>query len=279
MKNIEEYIKISDIYQPSYKFSNEYLYKEMKDFFINIPNNYIKLYENNCLYKIGYNYINENLKTHDYKKLQNQLLKEYKDFIEEFKDYEGSDKIKSFYIILKNQNPKYNPLLSVKNVSKHTKEVEKFFNILRFFNYQYSNWKWIYNKYVLYIEPIYSEDASEYFDKCYRQAYHFTYKKNIKGILKNGLRLKRGTYREFPERIYLWATDKKQDINNENKELLYFFRKIFGDDNLSLNDIGIIKVDLYHTNIPVYRDTAMKEKEALFIYNSIPANLCKEIKI
>ena len=44
--------------------------------------------------------------------------------IEEFKDYEGSKSIKSFYIILKNQKPKYNletsqldnPLLSIKNI-------------------------------------------------------------------------------------------------------------------------------------------------------------------
>lgn len=278
MKSIEEFIKNIDKWQPSYKISNEYFYEELKDFFIDIPNDYIKLYENNCLYKIGFNYINENLKTHDYKKLQSQLLKEYGDYIEGFKNYNGSNKIKSFYIILKNQETSKfdNPLLSIKNVDKN--EVEKFFNILRFFNYQYSNWKFVDNKYTLYIEPIYSEDASEYFDKCYRQAYHFTYKKNVKGILKNGLRLKRGTYRNFPERIYLWATDKKQDVNDKNKELLDFVRKIFGDDKLSLKDIGIIKVDLYHTNFPVYKDTAMKAKEAIFVYNNIPAQCCKEIK-
>ena len=287
MKSIEEFIKNIDKWQPSYKISNEYLYEELKDFFIEIPNDYIKLYENNCLYKIGFSYINENLNTHDYKKLQSQLLKEYGNYIENFKDYNGSDKIKSFYIILKNQKPKYNletskfdnPLLSVKNVEKNKNEVEKFFNILRFFNYQYSNWKFVDNKYTLYIEPIYSEDASEYFDKCHRQAYHFTYKKNVKGILKNGLRLKRGTYRNFPERIYLWATDKKQDINDENKELLDFVRKIFGDDKISLKDIGIIKVDLYHTNFPIYKDTAMKDKEAIFVYNNISAQYCKEIKV
>lgn len=287
MKRLNDYIKNIDKWQPSYKISNEYLYEEMKDFFVNVPNNYVELYENNCLYKIGFNYINENLKTHDYKKLQNQLLKEYEDYIEEFKDYVGTDNIKSFYIILKNQKPKYNletsefdnPLLSVKHVSKNTKEVEKFFNILRFFNYQYSNWKFVDKKYALYIEPIYSEDATEYFDKCHRQAYHFTYKKNIEGILKNGLRLKRGKYREFPERIYLWATDKKKDINDDNKELLDFIRKIFGNDKLLLKDIGVIKVDLYHTDYPIYKDMAMKEKEALFIYNNIPASLCKEIKL
>ena len=287
MKQLKDYIYDIDKLQPSYKFSNEYLYEEMKDFFVNVPNDYIKLYENNCLYKIGFNYINENLKTHNYKKLQNQLLKEYEDYIEEFKDYVGTNNIKSFYIILKNQKPKYNletskfdnPLLSVKNVSKNTKEVEKFFNILRFFNYQYSNWKFVDKKYALYIEPIYSEDATEYFDKCHRQAYHFTYKKNIEGILKNGLRLKRGKYREFPERIYLWATDKKKDINDDNKELLDFIRKIFGNDKLLLKDIGVIKVDLYHTDYPIYKDTSMKEKEALFVYNNISASLCKEIKL
>ena len=33
------------------------------------------------------------------------------------------------------------------------------------------------------------------------------------------------------------------------------------------------------TYYPIYKDTAMKEKEALFIYNNIPLNLCKEIKL
>ena len=282
MINIDEYLRS---FTPDQIERNKYFYEHMLEYYDenNIPTKYIKLYKE-CRLN-SFDYINENLQTHDYKKLQHQLLKEYDKYIEEFKDYEGSDNIKSFYIVLKSQKQKYNletskfdnPLLSIKDVSKNTKEVEKFFNILRFFNYQYSNWKFINNKYVIYIEPIYSEDASDYFDKCHRQAYHFTYKKNVKGILKNGLRLKRGTYRNFPERIYLWATDKKQDVNDENKELLDFVRKIFGDDKLYLKDIGIIKVDLYHTNFPVYKDTAMKEKEALFIYNSIPAKLCKEV--
>lgn len=77
----------------------------------------------------------------------------------------------------------------------------------------------------------------------------------------------------------MWASDHKQEINDNNKELLEFIHKIFGDDKLSLKDIGIIKVDLYHTDFPVYKDTAMKQKEAIFVYNSIPSNLCKEIKL
>lgn len=286
MKTIKEYLK-EDKWQPSYKASNEYIYEQLEEFFDDISYEYIELYENNILYKVGFDYITENLKTHNYKKLQDYLLKEYGDYIEEFIDYSGSEDKKSFYIILKNQKPKYNldtssfdlPLLSVKGVTKKYEETEKFFNILRFFNYEYSQWKWVDKKYALFIEPIYSEDASEYFDKCHRQAYHFTHKKNVVNILKNGLRLKRGTYRNFPERIYLWANDNKQDINDNNSKLLDFIRKLFGNDKLTLEDIGIIKVDLYHTDFPAYKDTAMKEKEAIFVYNSIPANLCKEIKI
>ena len=270
MKTIIEYLKENN---PDRIAKNNFIYQEMTDFYNDeIPDKYIQLYENCNL--LDFLYIHENLQTHDYRKLQNQLLKEYGDYIENFKDYEGNESIKSFYIILKNQID--NPLLSVKNVSKNIKEVEKFFNILRFFNYQYSNYERLNGKYALYIEPIYSEDATDYFNKCHRQAYHLTYKDNVDKILKSGLRIKSGTYREFPERIYLWASEG----NKLNKQkLLEFAKKIFYINNLSLNDIGIIKVDLYHTNFPVYKDTSMKDKEALFVYNNIPAKLCKEIKI
>lgn len=280
MKTIIEYLKENN---PDKIAKNNFIYQEMADFYNDeIPDKYIQLYEDCNL--LDFSYIHENLQTHDYKKLQNQLLKEYGDYIDSFEDYQGNDDKKSFYIILKNQKPKYNletsqldnPLLSVKNVSKNTKEVEKFFNILRFFNYQYSNYERLNDKYALYIEPIYSEDATDYFNKCHRQAYHLTYKDNIDKILKSGLRIKSGTYCEFPERIYLWASE---DNKLNKQKLLEFAKKIFYINNLSFDDIGIIKVDLYHTNFPVYKDTAMKEKEALFIYNNIPANLCKEIKI
>jgi len=48
---------------------------------------------------------------------------------------------------------------------------------------------------------------------------------------------------------------------------------------MSLDNIGIIKVDLTNVHFPIYKDTAMNEKEAIFVYNNIPPNLCKEIKI
>ena len=275
MKNINEYIKLnkSDNYTPSLKFSNEFFYEEIKDFYgeDNIPNDLKLLYENRLLVNFKYEYINENLQTHDYKKLQNKLLEYYKDDIENFKEYDGSKKIKSFWIILKNNNKKIN----IKDLRNHSNNIEEFFNLLNFFNYTYREWEKIENKICLFIEPIYSEDATEYFNKCHRQAYHFTYKKNVENILNNGIRLKeKDSLIRYPKRIYIWATDKKiskSEINN-------FIKTLFSEE-FDENKIAIIKIDLHNTDYPVYKDTAMKDKEALFIYNSIPANLCKEIKI
>ena len=282
MKDIEEYIKLNkpkDIYQPSLKYSNEHFYEEIKEFYgeKHIPNDLVLLYENNLLIKFKYEYINENLKSHDVEKLKAKLLEYYPDDIKEFKDYKG-DNLKSFYIITKNNTN--NKKLNIMDLHHRNDETENFFNLLNFFNYTYREWKKIDNDICLFIEPIYSEDASDYFDKCHRQAYHFTYKENVKNILKNGIKLReRNSQIRYPKRIYLWATDNKKEINDNNSDLLNFVHKIFENDKLSLKDIGIIKVDLYHTNFPVYKDTAMKEKEALFVYNIIPVILCKEIKI
>lgn len=274
MKKIKEYI--NDKWQPTLKIenSNEYFYEQLEDFYgeHNIPNKYVNLFANRTLYKLGYDYINENLKTHDYKKLQNKLLEYYPNDIEYFKEYEGNNKIKSFYIILKNNSK----ILTIKNLKeKDNNEIEKFFNILDFFNYTYREYKKVNEEIGLFIEPIYSEDASDYFDKCHRQAYHFTYKINVNNILKNGIRIKdKNSIIKYPKRIYIWSSNKKiskSEINN-------FIRIIFGYD-FDENRIGVIKIDLYNTNYPVYKDTAMKDKEALFICNSIPANLCKEVII
>lgn len=78
MITIQEYINSNnDKWQPSLKVSNQYLYEEIKDFYgeDNIPNDLIILYENNALYKILFEYINENLKTHDTEKLKKTIIK------------------------------------------------------------------------------------------------------------------------------------------------------------------------------------------------------------
>ena len=275
MKTIKEYIN-NDNWQPTLRLenSNEYFYEQLEDFYgeENIPNKYIELFENRILYKNGYDYINENLKTHNTKKLQDKLSEYYGDEIKEFKKYEGSDDNNSFWIVMNNKNKNK---LNIQDLKRHEGDTEKFYNLLSFFNYTYREWKLIDKNVCFLIEPIYSEDASSYFDKCHRQAYHFTYKTNVDKILKNGIKIReRNSVIKYPKRIYIWASDKK--INKS--EINDFIKTLFGYE-FDENKIGIIKIDLYNTNYPVYKDTAMKEKEALFVCNSIPANLCKEIKI
>lgn len=262
-------------WNPSLKVSNEYLYKEIQAYYNeHIPENLIDLYENNSLYKVSFNYITENLKTHDVEKLKKQLLKYYGNEISDFKDYEGTDKIKSFWIILKNLENKNK--LNITDLRRHQGKTEDFFNLLNFFNYKYREYEVIDRKTCLFIEPIYSEECSDYFNSVHRQAYHFTKKENVKDILKNGIRLKgKDSSIRYPKRIYLWAGYKKLEGND--KYLESFIKEILGSDK-NLDNIGIIKVDLSSTDFPVYKDTAMHRKEAIFVYNNIPPELCKEIK-
>lgn len=274
MKDIKEYLIDIDKWQPSLKVSNQYLYEEIKDFYgeNNIPNDLIILYENNALYKILFEYINENLKTHDTEKLKKQLLKYYGDEIKEFKDYTGEDNIKSFYIVMNKDNKK----LNIMDLRNHQGKTEKFFNLLNFFNYTYREWRKINNDICFFIEPIYSEDYTEKFNDVHKQAYHFTYKENVDKILKNGIRLReKNSSIRYPKRIYLWMGYKKLE---KTKELEEFIKKILGE-HITFDNVGIIKVDLSNVDYPIYKDTAMKEKNAIFVYNNIPANLCKEIKI
>lgn len=270
MISINEYIKK---FTPDQIGRNQEFYEQLMEYYgeNNIPNKYEKLYSE-C--KLSYEYIDENLKTHDINKLKNQLTKIYGDEIDDFIDYDGNDITKSFWIVI-NNNIK-NPKLNIIDIRNHQGDTENFFNLLNFFNYTYREYK-ILNKHIcLFIEPIYSEDASKYFETVHRQAYHFTYKENVDKILKDGIRLRDKTSSiKYPKRIYLWAEYKKlQKSIDINK----FIKKILGD-NMSLDNVGIIKVDLNNVHFPIYKDTAMTEKEAIFVYNNIPANLCKEIKL
>ena len=275
MKGIKSYILTNkDKWDPSIKYSNEYLYEEIKSYFDEIPNDLLKLYENNSLERYAFTYIDESLKTHDSEKLKSQLLKYYEDEIDEFRNYDGTGKIKSFWIII---NPKINkPKLNIRDLNRHEGDTENFYNLLNFFNYTYREYEVIAYKISLFIEPIYSEEVSDKFENTYRQAYHFTYKENIEKILANGIRLKgKNTSIKYPKRIYLWADYKKL---KDSKELNDFIQRILGIQ-YNLNNIGIIKVDLNNFHIPIYKDTAMEEKEAVFVYNNIPSEYCKEIKL
>lgn len=244
MRTLEEFIKES-----SKKLCWKQYYESICDFFNeNLDTSNID---------INIDYILEALNSHDVEKLKSKLFKEFNDKYElEFEDYDSG----SFSMKVNKSNCIY---LSNDKILK---------KILEFYGYYLSHVD--FKTRSLFIEPAYSKtvDLNEYHNICY----HFTYTKNVNSILKNGLRCKSAIYRNYPERIFLYKTNERIFDNGKlTDKVQKFCDKILGrKDNIS-----VLKIDFNHVhNIPIYKDTAMKEDEAVFTYHNIPAELIKFVK-
>lgn len=141
--------------------------------------------------------------------------------------------------------------------------------MIEFFNYFVSEIK--DNR--IFLEPVYSEDRSKYvFSDCKGICYHVTTQERAEKIMRTGLRMKRSSYRDFPSRIYLYATPKLSLLKDKNiKDFAYkIVNKLKAERE---GGIAIIKVNFnkcYNDVMRFYKDTSMKEYEAVFTYNSIP---------
>ena len=156
-------------------------------------------------------------------------------------------------------------------------ENEKFKNLIEFFNYFVSEIE--DNR--IFIEPLYSEDRSKYvFSDCKGICYHVTTQECAEKIMRTGLRIKRSSYREFPPRIYLYATPKLSLLNDKN--IKDFAHKIVNKLKAKREGgIAIIRVNLnkcYNDVMRFYKDTSMKEDEAVFTYNNIPTECLTKLK-
>ena len=156
-------------------------------------------------------------------------------------------------------------------------ENEKFKNLIEFFNYFVSEIE--DNR--IFIEPLYSEDRSKYvFSDCKGICYHVTTQECAEKIMRTGLRIKRSSYREFQPRIYLYATPKLSLLNDKN--IKDFAHKIVNKLKAKREGgIAIIRVNLnkcYNDVMRFYKDTSMKEDEAVFTYNSIHAECLTKLK-
>lgn len=199
-------------------------------------------------------YILDNLNTHDAEKLKSKILEIAK---VEFDDY-SSGSIKSFSV-----------LCTSKEDAKSLVENEKFKNLIEFFNYFVLEIQ--DNR--IFIESLYSEDRSKYvFNDCKGICYHITTQERAEKIMRTGLRIKRSSYRDFPSRIYLYATPKLSLLKDKNiKDFAYkIVNRLKAERE---GGIAIIKVNLnkcYNDVMRFYKDASMKEDGAVFTYNSIP---------
>lgn len=244
LKHLEESLSTS----PSY-FRISYYKKLLEEYYegMCIPSNILENIENG----INIDYILENLNTHDV----DLLIKKLKDSYPEIKITKASEgtRLKKGGIIVSNID--FND--------------DNFYDLIEFYGYDVT----AQDSRKAYVNPVKSDRADDYvYNKNYGQLYHFTTKDKVDSILKNGLRIKEGSYRYFPRRIYLYSTTKKlKDIDNIED----FMKEVTGLENI--NDVSILKINLHGHKIPMYHDETMEEG-AVYCYNNIPSKFIKKIR-
>lgn len=215
-------------------------------------------------------YINENLQAHDYKKLQQALLKEYGNEILKFRATKKSGNKQGFYIYLRG-NYEIAPLIAEEMLKQN-----KFKKILRFYNYFAAK---ILDK--IFVEPRISKNANDFiYNKCNGICWHLTTKDNVESIKKNGLKLRGGGAHDFPERIYVFATDKNNnDIRNNAYEVTPFVQELGMMLQIKNDNLALFKIDLSETQkgIDFYEDVAMDSRNTFYTMTSIPAKFVHHV--
>lgn len=194
-------------------------------------------------------YVLENLNTHDVDLLIKKLKSTYPDI--KIDKAEQGVRLKKGGIIVYNHY-----------------EEDEFYDLIEFYGYDVT----LSDSRKAYVNPVKADRADELvYKKNHGQLYHFTTTDKVESILKNGLRIKEGTYRYFPHRIYLYTTIKNI---MEVEDIEKFMKEVTGEDNIE--NIAILKVNLHNHKIPMYHDEIMKEG-AVYCYNNIPSSFIKQV--
>ncbi|MBO5003834.1 MAG: hypothetical protein J6D03_00905 [Clostridia bacterium] len=258
--NIESQIKNlvenRETEQEKYEFIREYYDSE-------IPDNIAKTFTDISLN----DFINENLLSHNYKLLQKKLSVKLSQYIVSYEDYYGNGDKKSFIVKVNDLNILLNPELH---------------RLLKFFNYYIKTINKIDK--TIFVGPLYLESAYKQVWDNNGIGYHFTSSNRVESILKNGLRCKDVSDKQFElSRIYMFSTNR--DLTEYDKEYIEYFSGMATNNiwqEVSKYGLAIIKIDLSklkQKNIEWYKDTFMKEKEAVFTYTNIPSICLSQISV
>lgn len=254
MKSIKEVINEStSSWEQATKVSH--LLKEAKEFYGgDIPEDIINEINSGKFP----DYIWENLQSHDYRKLKNQLTKYFGKDIEEYINQKDADEKDIFGIKVKD----------VKLIDN-----QKFQSILQFFNYFVREVR--DDLYI--IEPIYSTKMNDLvYNECNSIVYHFTDSKSAESILKKGLRIRGRNFEnwKYPERVYVYAPGYY--ISRENKDL--WLQDAMGVVDFSKGSLVVLKIDLHKAKgIDFYKDPAMPQ-HSVFTYHNIPKECITKLK-
>lgn len=218
-------------------------------------------------YQKVYDFVYENLRTHDTEKLCKAICKKY-----EHIDF-GKIEVKDA--------PKYT--LYCFGNDDELDELAEDDNLLCFFNYFYT--RDLIDKGIRYVllEPLYPEDASDSVEKAHNKLYHFSHKKDTDNILRTGLRCKsknlsEGDYRSFPARIYCLAIPHKFKSDKFNEAINQFIKETsFKSESYDLLEINLNKQSSSNWRQKFYQDGYMMTEYAIFTYHNIPAKFIRKV--
>ena len=268
MKDIKEYL-LEPYKNHSKKRIYEWFIEDLQEYYNNdIPEDVMERIHNGELF----DYVLENLQTHDVKKLQYKIKKYFGDKYKfEFEpvlgdEDEGKEKNskKSFYI--------HGRTLAIEQMY----EDEDLNNLVKFYGYYIPKDHRPMSSYLM-ISPLYAESANDLvYKSCHGKLYHFTTKDHEESILKNGLRCKEGTYRDFPKRIYCYASSR--GVGPKAKA---FINEVVNDFDRKDYGLTVLKIDLNKVgkNIDFYTDDYMEEKEAVYTYTNIPKECITKVDV
>lgn len=203
-----------------------------------------------------FDFINENLNTHDYNIMMKAVERYLGDHLDNWsllfgKDHE-LDMIELFF-----------PSFIVSEMYLDDPGLK---DVLDFYGYYVTH---IEDNTIL-IEPKYSRNMSSYiYGECRGIIFHMTDVNNIPSIMRSGLRTKTASYRIFPRRVYVFADPDIKDVNDS------IFAEYAPELMERPENLSVLKLDVRGMDIDFYQDLAMDRDGVFFTYTNLPASCIK----
>lgn len=229
----------------------------------------------------------ENLNTHDSDMLIRKIRETFGFNVDEYSDIrEGGKRFMKLFL--------YSDRMDSTEIDSFI-EGEKFRNLVDFFGYSISDHYPIQDGSIVYLEPIYAEDANEkvYGEKegcSYGRIYHITTKDNVEKILSSGFRVSNPesgrnedpAYRNYPKRIYFLAIPP-MGMNIEERPEIETAVELYFNEKQRKKGYCILQADVRGLNIDFYTDSVSEgdyaemgmQNDAVYTYCNIPKERVK----
>lgn len=248
-------------------------------------------------------YILENLKSHSWRGMWQDLQKQFGDKAGTMEPDHGQDLDQIVWRPLAGAPAPDRVKLFQKLADENSEEGEAFRKIVQFYGYFISKIK---SPHWIALEPEYPENASSYvFDDCGGIAYVIVPQENANSVERSGLRCKNGNEREWIETFkqgYKQTTETEcplsdTELRKRYKPYRYFPKRIYfsaftpdwgtppteglqdvcSELGRNWDDIVVFQIRFWNYRPEIYRDIGMNNEHTFFTYSNIPAEHLKRI--